>query len=94
MKKMFDQHAMLGLYIISITAFMDIMLLLKGLPTGVDSTISGMILGGWNVLAGTVVNWAFGSSRSGDRQTELLAQTTPSVTPNAAQTAADTEKKP
>jgi hypothetical protein len=89
-----DPRLFAGALIIVITAAMDFRVLIKGFPPGLDSTGVSFILGTWHALPIQIVQWMTGSSRASERQTELLAQATPAVTPNVAQTAADTEKKP
>lgn len=86
-----DHHTALGLYVVSVAAAIDIIVLFRGLPGGVDATISSVILTAWNGMAAIVVNWGFGSSSQTARQAELLAAATPSVTPNVSEVAASAE---
>lgn len=89
-----DPRLYAGALIIVLTALMDFRVLIYGFPPGLDSTGASFILGTWHALPIQIVQWMTGSSRASERQTELLAQATPAVTPNVAQTAANTETKP
>jgi hypothetical protein len=89
--KLPDHHAGLGLLVIIIAAGLDLIVMYRGLPSGVDGNITSVILTAWNGLATAVVNWAFGSSSQTARQAELLAAATPATKPNVAQAAADAQ---
>lgn len=89
--RMPEHHTLLGLYVVTVAAAIDTVVIFRGLPGGVDATISSVILTAWNGMAAIVVNWGFGSSSQSARQAELLAAATPSVTPNIAETAANAE---
>lgn len=86
-------HAeMIGWAVLLITAGMDVLVLLKGVPTNVDSTITGVILGVWHAACGAVVAFYFGSNSESSRKTELLAAATPAAKePTAAQAASRAE---
>jgi len=89
--KLPDHHAGLGLLVIMIAAGLDVIVIYRGLPTGVDGNITSVILTAWNGLATAVINWAFGSSSQTVRQAELLAAATPAVKPNVAQAATNAQ---
>lgn len=81
-------HGWMGAYVITLTAGMDYLVFLKGLPSGIDGNAMMFVLGAWNGLCGTVVNWAFGSTSQSVRQSELLAAATPAAAqPNVAEAA-------
>lgn len=71
--------------IMSATFLMDALILYRGQPQNVDSTITGVILGVWHALAGVVGSFYYGSSSDSTRKTELLAAATPAARdPNVA----------
>lgn len=88
-----DPRLWVGVMIILVTAAMDHRVLTHGFPQGLNNDGASFILGTWHALPIQIVQWMTGSSRASERQTELLAQATPAVTPNVAQSANE-EKKP
>lgn len=81
-------HAVaIGWAVLLVTAGMDVLVLIKGVPSNVDSTITGVILGVWHAASGVVVSFYYGSSSDSTRKTELLAAATPARDPNVAETA-------
>lgn len=84
-------HAVaIGWAVLLITAAMDVLVLIKGVPSNVDSTITGVILGVWHAASGVVVSFYYGSSSESTRKTELLAAATPAAKdPNVADKAGE-----
>lgn len=81
-------HAVaIGWAVLLVTAGMDVLVLIKGVPSNVDSTITGVILGVWHAASGVVVSFYYGSSSDSTRKTELLAAATPARDPNVAEKA-------
>ncbi len=88
-----DGRYLIGIFVIALTAAMDFYVLVKGLPPGLDNNGVSFILGTWHAMPIQVIQWMVGSSKSSERQTELLAQTVPATSPNVAQAATAEERK-